>query len=107
MSSGKRDIEKIEEKLFAAWKTAEALPGEGWHRKLMDDIRAGSETKYNQIGEVALERTAWRFAIAAGIAALLLFAHAFHSGIFMGMDLSTLFALDPGGFMISPPFGLV
>lgn len=105
MSCGKKDIDRIEEKLFAAWKTAEAEPEEGWRRKLMDDIRRGVEPEYS--GEEAFGRTAWRFAVAAGIAAFLLLAYSFYYGILMNMDLSSLFALDPGGFMISPPFGLI
>lgn len=105
MSSGKKDMERMEKKLFAAWKTAKAHPEEGWRRKLMDDIRRGADPEYGV--EEPFGKTAWRFAIAAGIAAFLLIAHSFYHGILMDMDLSTLFALDPGGFMISPPFGLV
>lgn len=105
MSLNNKDIERIEKKLFAAWERSEANPGEDWRRKLMDDIRRNAEAEYT--GEEIFGTTAWHFAIAAGIAAFLLIAYSFYQGILMDMDLSTLFALDPGGTMLSPPFGLV
>jgi hypothetical protein len=50
---------------------------------------------------------AWRFAIAAGIAGLIILCFSAYAGILPEMELSALFVFDPGGSLISPPFSVV
>jgi hypothetical protein len=105
MEPGNRDLEMIENKLSAAWREPSLVPGESWQKRLMQDIREEG-VPCNGESE-GIGTTAFRLAIAAGIAAFILLGIAFYSGIMPDMELSALFVFDPGGSLISPPFSLV
>ncbi|MBD3180455.1 MAG: hypothetical protein GF417_13280 [Candidatus Latescibacteria bacterium] len=104
MSSGKRNMDDFERKLFAAWKSVDISAAEGWRDELMREVQSEKPGGFDQ--NEGFGKTAWRLAIAAGVAAFLLLAHSLYSGIIPDMDLSALFVLDPGGCLMSPPFSL-
>jgi hypothetical protein len=101
----KTDDEKLRQMLAKAYREKEqARESEFWQMRVMNHIRSlplNAETN----DAVFFDRIVWRFAMAAGIGAMMLSAYMFQTGFGTDYDLAMIFT-DPAGFAFIQYFGI-
>jgi hypothetical protein len=102
----KTDDEKLRQMLAKAYQEKEqAGESEFWQMRVMNHIRSLPPLNAEISDAVLFGRLVWRFAMVAGLAAIMISAYMFQTGSGTDYDLAAIFA-DPAGFAFIQYFGI-
>ena len=73
MKNDQNMIEKVERLFIASYRKQPAVPaGLGWQAKVMNQIHELESIRDGVLSQIGMEKNIWRFAVATGLAALVM-----------------------------------
>lgn len=99
-------IEKVERLFIASYRKQPAVPaGLGWQAKVMNQIHELESIRDGALSRIGVEKNAWRFAAAAGLAALVMIVYVMNGGLVPEYEILRVLMDYPEEYVVSQSFG--
>ncbi|MBW2624048.1 MAG: hypothetical protein JRD68_14165 [Deltaproteobacteria bacterium] len=106
MKDFQKIIEKIERLLIAAHGRQIEIPaGLGWQVRVMSQIHELGSSRDGVFGQTGMEKNIWRFAVATGLAALVMAVYVMNTGLIPEHEILRVFMDYPEEYVVSQSFG--
>jgi hypothetical protein len=106
MQDFQKIIEKVERLLIAAHGRQTEIPaGPGWQAGVMSGIHELESIRDGVFGQIGMEKNIWRFAVAAGLASLVMAVYVMNTGLTPELEIVRAFMDYPEEYVVSQSFG--
>ena len=106
MKDFQKIIEKVERLLIAAHGRQIEIPaGLGWRAGVMSQIHDLESIRDRGFGRIGTGKNTWRFAVATGLAALVMAVYVVNTGLIPEHEILRVFMDYPEEYVVSQSFG--
>ncbi len=106
MKNDQNMIEKVERLFIASYRKQPAVPaGLGWQAKVMNQIHELESIRDGVLGQIGMEKNIWRFAVATGLAALVMTVYMINTGLIPENEILRVLMDYPEEYVVSQSFG--
>ena len=106
MKNDQNMIEKVERLFIASYRKQPAVPaGLGWQAKVMNQIHELESIRDGALSQTGTEKNIWRFAVATGLAALVMTVYMMNSGLIPEYEILRVLMDYPEEYVVSQSFG--
>lgn len=106
MKNDRNMIEKVERLFIASYRKQPAVPaGLGWQAKVMNQIHELKSIRGGVLSQIGAEKNVWRFAVATGLAALIMTVYIINTGLIPEIEILRVLMDYPEEYVVSQSFG--
>jgi hypothetical protein len=106
MKNDQNMIEKVERLFIASYRKQPAVPaGLGWQAKVMNQIHELESIRDGVLSQIGMEKNIWRFAVATGLAALVMTVYMMNTGLIPEYEILRVLMDYPEEYVVSQSFG--
>jgi hypothetical protein len=106
MKNDQNMIEKVERLFIASHRKQPAVPaGLGWQAKVMNQIHELESIRDGALSQIGMEKNIWRFAVATGLAALVMTVYMMNTGLIPEYEILRVLMDYPEEYVVSQSFG--
>ncbi len=106
MKNDQNMIEKVERLFIASYRKQPAVPaGLGWQAKVMNQIHELESIRDGVLSQIGMEKNIWRFAVATGLAALVMTVYMINTGLIPEYEILRVLMDYPEEYVVSQSFG--